>query len=130
MVKPSGEGSSVGVYKLKGASVEEIREALAQALRFDDKVLVEERWFGRELTIAVLAEKSHLLLVVEHGEAPQGHHRGVHHLRQRILIVAALHYDDFLDLSHFRAAPNRASSSFSSSAGSTPRWLFIRRSTT
>lgn len=71
MVKPSGEGSSVGVYKLKGASVEEIREALAQALRFDDKVLVEERWFGRELTIAVLGGKALPIIEIR---APEGNY--------------------------------------------------------
>ena len=71
VVKPSGEGSSVGVYKLKDASVEEIREALAQALRFDDKVLVEERWFGRELTIAVLGGKALPIIEIK---APEGNY--------------------------------------------------------
>lgn len=69
VVKPSGEGSSVGVTRLKGASVEELKAALAAALRYDAKVLVEERWFGRELTIAVLGGKALPIIEIK---APDG----------------------------------------------------------
>lgn len=58
VVKPSGEGSSVGVVKLKDATREEIAAALSEALRFDATVLVEERIFGRELTVAVIDGKA------------------------------------------------------------------------
>ena len=70
VVKPSGEGSSVGVFKLKGATVDEVRQALTEALRFDAKVLVEERWFGRELTIAVLGAS----FADHRNQAPEGNY--------------------------------------------------------
>lgn len=71
VVKPAQEGSSVGVTKLKDAGVEQIRQALADALRFDPCVLVEERIFGRELTVAILDGKA--LPVIEI-QAPEGNY--------------------------------------------------------
>lgn len=71
VVKPSGEGSSVGVFKLQKASVEELTRALREALSFDKKALVEERWFGRELTVAVLGGTA--LPVIEI-KAPEGNY--------------------------------------------------------
>lgn len=71
VVKPSGEGSSVGVFKLKNATVEELRQALTKALEFDRKVLVEERWFGRELTVAVLGGKALPIIEIK---APDGNY--------------------------------------------------------
>lgn len=69
VVKPSGEGSSIGVTKLKGADVGEMREALIQALKFDTHVLVEKRVFGRELTVGLIGGKA--LPVIEI-QAPDG----------------------------------------------------------
>lgn len=69
VVKPSGEGSSIGVTKLKGASLEDLKAALAEALKFDPEVLVEKRIFGRELTIALIGGKA--LPVIEI-QAPEG----------------------------------------------------------
>ena len=54
VVKPAREGSSIGLTKLKDATVEELHEAIEKALVLDRHVLVEERIFGRELTVAVL----------------------------------------------------------------------------
>lgn len=71
VVKPSAEGSSVGVRKLRSASVDDLKKALADALRFDRKVLVEERWFGRELTVALLGGRA--LPVIEI-KAPEGNY--------------------------------------------------------
>lgn len=51
-VKPALGGSSVGVGKVKDAG--ELRAAVAHALRFDDRVLVERGVDGRELECAVL----------------------------------------------------------------------------
>ena len=61
----------MGVFKLKGATVDEVRQALIEALRFDAKVLVEERWFGRELTIAVLGGKALPIIEIK---APEGNY--------------------------------------------------------
>ncbi len=52
IVKPSGQGSSVGMSKIFEAG--ELREAIELALRFDDAVLVEECIAGDEMTVAVL----------------------------------------------------------------------------
>lgn len=51
-VKPSGQGSSVGVSRAR--HVQEARDAIAEALSFDDKVLVERAIDAREIEVAVL----------------------------------------------------------------------------
>ena len=69
VVKPDNEGSSIGVTKLKEASVEEVREALEKALRLDRRVLVEQRIFGREFTVALLGGKAQAIIEIK---APEG----------------------------------------------------------
>ena len=54
VVKPAREGSSIGLTKLKDATVEDLRAAVEKAAVLDRHVLVEERLFGRELTVAVM----------------------------------------------------------------------------
>ncbi|MBM2886577.1 D-alanine--D-alanine ligase [Chromobacterium phragmitis] len=51
-VKPANQGSSVGVSKARNEA--ELHAALAHALRFDHKVLVEQAVVGREIECAVL----------------------------------------------------------------------------
>lgn len=51
-VKPSSQGSSVGVHKVKTPSA--LAAAIDDALRFDRKVLVEQAIDAREIEIAVL----------------------------------------------------------------------------
>ena len=51
-VKPANMGSSVGVSKADGP--EALRKALAEAMSFDDTVVVEEAIRGREIEFAVL----------------------------------------------------------------------------
>ncbi|POA98364.1 D-alanine--D-alanine ligase [Chromobacterium sinusclupearum] len=51
-VKPANQGSSVGVSKVRNE--DEFHAALAHALRFDHKVLVEQAVTGREIECAVL----------------------------------------------------------------------------
>jgi D-alanine-D-alanine ligase len=55
-VKPATLGSSVGVSKAKNRA--ELRDALALALQYDDKVLVEKAVRPREIEYAVLAGKN------------------------------------------------------------------------
>lgn len=69
VIKPSREGSSIGVVRLQNADQEQIEKALGEALRFDKDVLVEERIFGSELTVAILGGKA--LPVIEI-QAPDG----------------------------------------------------------
>lgn len=52
MVKPSLEGSSVGLTKVNAA--EELKAAVEFALQFDETVLIEEWLAGEELTVPVL----------------------------------------------------------------------------
>lgn len=52
MVKPSLEGSSVGLTKVK--AVEDLKSAVEFALKFDNTILIEEWLAGDELTVPVL----------------------------------------------------------------------------
>ena len=51
VVKAASQGSSIGVYIVE--SHEELKNALVQAFKYNDEVLVEEFIMGRELTVAV-----------------------------------------------------------------------------
>ena len=51
-VKPSSAGSSVGASKAK--NLDQLREAVAEAFKYDKKVLVEEAIVGREIECAVI----------------------------------------------------------------------------
>ncbi|OHX10825.1 D-alanine--D-alanine ligase A [Chromobacterium sphagni] len=55
-VKPANQGSSVGVSKVRDEA--EFHAALAQAFRYDHKVLVEQAVAGREIECAVLGNES------------------------------------------------------------------------
>ena len=52
MVKPSLEGSSVGLTKVK--AVDDLKSAVEYALKFDNTILIEEWLAGDELTVPVL----------------------------------------------------------------------------
>lgn len=54
-VKPSNCGSSVGINKVK--NVEELKEAIVYAGKFDDKILIEEGKNVREIECAVLGNE-------------------------------------------------------------------------
>ena len=54
-VKPANAGSSVGVSKVTNAT--EFAQAMREAFRFDEKVLVEEGIRGRELECGVLGNE-------------------------------------------------------------------------
>jgi len=55
VVKPSREGSSVGVSIVK--TVTELPQALENAFRYDSEVLVEKYVKGREIQVGIVAEK-------------------------------------------------------------------------
>jgi D-alanine-D-alanine ligase len=52
MVKPVHEGSSIGMAKVESA--QQLQDALAEAFKFDDKVLLESWITGREYTVSML----------------------------------------------------------------------------
>jgi D-alanine-D-alanine ligase len=56
VVKPASEGSTFGVTKVAAGDRAALAVALAEALRFDAHVLIEECIHGRELTCAVLGQ--------------------------------------------------------------------------
>jgi D-alanine-D-alanine ligase len=57
VVKPARQGSAVGVRF--PTTLAELETALDEAWRFDERVLVEERIEGREITVAIL-EREHV----------------------------------------------------------------------
>jgi D-alanine-D-alanine ligase len=61
VVKPSRQGSSVGLQFVERA--EDWPQAVAESLKFDSEVLVEEKIVGRETTVGILGGK--VLPVVE-----------------------------------------------------------------
>lgn len=60
-VKPANSGSSVGIHKVH--SVRELERAFADALRYDEKVLVEQGIVGREIECSVLGNQAPLASV-------------------------------------------------------------------
>jgi len=54
IVKPSKQGSTVGLSIVRGAS--ELQSAIDEAFNFDDEVMVEEFIAGRELTVGILGD--------------------------------------------------------------------------
>ena len=54
MVKPSHEGSSIGMAQ--ASTTQELEDALANAFKFDNQVLVEQWITGREFTVTVLGD--------------------------------------------------------------------------
>lgn len=54
-IKPSNSGSSVGIKKVH--NLEELKEAIQYAAKFDKKILIEENIIGREIECAVLGNK-------------------------------------------------------------------------
>lgn len=72
-VKPARQGSSVGVSKAETA--EQLEKALAEAFKYDRKVLIEEFVDGREVEFAVLEAPDGQLSVSVPGEiAPAASH--------------------------------------------------------
>lgn len=56
VVKPSAQGSSVGVSIVD--KDEDLRGAVDEAFRFDEEVLIEEFLNGREITVGILDDKA------------------------------------------------------------------------
>jgi D-alanine-D-alanine ligase len=54
VLKPARQGSSVGLQFVE--RVADWSKALAESMRFDSQVLMEERIFGREATVGILAD--------------------------------------------------------------------------
>jgi D-alanine-D-alanine ligase len=71
IVKPSREGSTIGITKVTRVDHDELAVALAEAVRHDTSVLVEEFVAGIELTASILNGRALPLIRIE---APQGNY--------------------------------------------------------
>jgi D-alanine-D-alanine ligase len=71
IVKPSREGSTIGVTKVTTVDADEIRLAIAEATKHDSEVLAEEFVEGQELTAGILDDRALPLIRIE---APGGNY--------------------------------------------------------
>ncbi|MEX2584322.1 MAG: D-alanine--D-alanine ligase [Gemmatimonadota bacterium] len=55
IVKPSRQGSSVGLFVVHG--MEELEEAIEEAARYDSEVMIERYTRGRELTVSIVGDE-------------------------------------------------------------------------
>lgn len=58
IVKPSANGSSVGVSKVDNK--DQLKEAITEALKYDEKALIEELIYGQEIEIAIIGSADKL----------------------------------------------------------------------
>jgi D-alanine-D-alanine ligase len=70
VVKPSGQGSAVGVRFASNRA--ELRQALEEAFAYNEEVLVEERVHGKEITVAILERDGIESLPVTEVTTPAG----------------------------------------------------------
>lgn len=70
VVKPACEGSSLGISF--ASTAEEVHKALKAAFNYGPRILVEERIFGAEITVAVLDQDTSEALPVIEIKTPQG----------------------------------------------------------
>ena len=56
VLKPVHQGSSVGLHFIDG--VEQFRDAVADALKYDNELLLEKRIMGRETTVGILKDQA------------------------------------------------------------------------
>jgi D-alanine-D-alanine ligase len=71
IVKPSREGSTIGLTKVGTGGADAVARAYAEAAKHDDLVLIEEFVAGTELTAAILDDRALPLIRIE---APQGNY--------------------------------------------------------
>lgn len=88
VIKPVTGGSGLGVRF--AATLDEVRDALGDALAADDEVLVEQRARGAEVTVAILEREACEALLPVQIETPPGawydyRHRYTHGLSRHVL---------------------------------------------
>jgi D-alanine-D-alanine ligase len=71
IVKPSREGSTIGITRVDKVDHGELAAAYAVAAKHDDQVIVEEFVSGTELTASILGDRALPLIRIE---APQGNY--------------------------------------------------------
>jgi D-alanine-D-alanine ligase len=71
IVKPSREGSTIGITKVTTVDHDELKLAHAEAAKHDSLVIVEQFVAGTELTVSILDDRALPLIRIE---APQGNY--------------------------------------------------------
>jgi len=88
VVKPNSQGSSLGVAVVRSAA--ELTEAVAVALRYDDRVLLERYVAGRELTVALLGRTVFPVLEIIPPAETFDYHAKYHSSETQVRFVADL----------------------------------------
>ncbi len=65
VIKPSNEGSTVGLSVVKDGGVKEFFNALELSYKYADKILIEEYIKGKEITIPVIDKKAFPILEIK-----------------------------------------------------------------
>lgn len=65
VIKPSNEGSTVGLSVVKNGGVKEFFNALELSYKYADKILIEEYIKGKEITIPVIDKKAFPILEIK-----------------------------------------------------------------
>lgn len=63
MVKPNSEGSTIGVNAVKNNN--QLKSAIEDVLKYDNKILVEKYIKGRELTVSIIGREPLALPIIE-----------------------------------------------------------------
>ena len=63
VVKPNSEGSTIGVNEVKKNS--QLKHAVGEVLKYDNKILIEEYIKGKELTVSIVGRKPLALPIIE-----------------------------------------------------------------
>ena len=58
VIKPNDQGSTIGISIVKGGNLDDIGDAIKEAFKYSDKVLVEKFIEGRELTVGVIGDEA------------------------------------------------------------------------
>lgn len=72
VIKPVRQGSSVGLQMVDRHA--DLRSALAEALRYDTHVLIEERVLGREVTVGILEDQALPLIEIRPKQGALDYH--------------------------------------------------------
>jgi D-alanine-D-alanine ligase len=88
VVKPQREGSSIGLSIAHDAR--SLKEAIEKALKYDDKILLEEYIDGRELTVGILGSRPLPVIEIVSAENVYDTHAKYKDSRTRYLVPAPL----------------------------------------
>jgi len=59
IVKPSNQGSTIGINRVIGGNLDDIKHACEEAAAYSDTVIIENYIEGREITVAIIGERAY-----------------------------------------------------------------------